>query len=74
MEEDRGAFKTNPRNPAHFRHFVIPILPGNTLIGIDFNPRFPPVRRAVQPQLFGPTARRGLLYSGFSLIRGGEGG
>jgi hypothetical protein len=26
------------------------------------------------PQLFEPTARGGLLYSGFSLIRDGEGG
>jgi hypothetical protein len=40
MEEDRGAFKTNPRNPAHFRHFVIGAGPENTRIAGGFASRF----------------------------------
>jgi hypothetical protein len=74
MAEDRGAFKTNPRNPGQIRHFVIRTLPGNTRIGAVSSRRFRPFCRPFWPRLFEPTAGRGLLYSGFSLIRGGEGG
>jgi hypothetical protein len=70
MAEDSGAFKTNPRKPGQIRHFVIRTLPGKTRIGADSGRRF----RPFGGQFFEPTAGGGLLYSGFSLIRGGEGG
>jgi len=74
MEEDSGAFKTNPRKPGQIRHFVIRTLPGNTRIGPVSSRRFRSFCGSFWSQLFEPTAGRGLLYSGFSLIRDGEGG
>jgi hypothetical protein len=42
VEEDRGAFKTNWRNPSQIKHFVIGASPGNTRIGADFARHFDP--------------------------------
>jgi hypothetical protein len=74
MAEDSGAFKTNPRNPTQIRHFVIPTLPGNVQIRVGFAYAFYPFGRRFLPLLLQPTAGAGLLYSRFSLIRGGERG
>jgi hypothetical protein len=43
VEEDRGAFKTNPRNPSQIKHFVISASPGNTRMAAGFVRHFGPI-------------------------------
>jgi hypothetical protein len=42
VEEDRGAFKTNLREPSRIKHFVIDASPGNTRIRAGFVRHFGP--------------------------------
>jgi hypothetical protein len=73
MAEDRGAFKTNPRNQAQFGHFVMTReCPSHLRSGCrrGLSARMTSIN---SPTLH-ETDRAGLLYSGFSLIRGGERG
>ncbi len=73
LEEDSGAFKTNPGNSAQFGHFVI--TPAHGEYPAEGRLRRVSARKsALQPEQTGQRPDLELLYSGFSLIRGGEGG
>jgi hypothetical protein len=74
VTEDSGTFKTNPRNPGDIRHFVIRILPGNSRIRGGFERHSHCFWPMIVCRFSATTDGGGLLYSGFSLIRGGEGG
>jgi hypothetical protein len=70
VTEDSGTFKTNPRNRARIGHFVIRNLPRNHLILAPFRP----FGGEFVCRFSATTDGGGLLYSEFSLIRGGESG
>jgi hypothetical protein len=74
MEEDSGAFKTNPRNQAHFGHFVMTRECPKCFLPDRCSRGFCVRITSVQGVTLHEPDRAGLLYSGFSLIRGGEGG
>jgi hypothetical protein len=74
MEEDSGAFKTNPRNPAQFGHFVMtPSTPGVGWMNgwrRDVSARI----AAFPATTFVRTGSGPFAVFSIQLIRGGEGG
>jgi len=74
VEEDRGTFKTNPRNPSQIRHFVIGADPGNTRIEAGFVRHFGPFCGDFISRFSGPRMGADYCILDSALIRDGERG